>query len=217
MGCEQAQQNRRAGGQAQWCLQRRPPALNDVHAQRRIGIGPNMQAQYGGRGLRLGPRVAHYKQKLVVLGCGAVQAAQLLGARLGQPGEHSVYGGAAQSLLAGPQGIGRAGVGGAQPQQTLRIQALGLQRRSKGPVRRRHQRHRACAALRQRRQKQAPLGMHARVLQKLGQSPARPTATGQLGVQQRLARGHRLGTRRGQAGGAPDVGAQAIQGRGSEV
>ena len=136
-----------------------------MHAQRCIRIGRDTQAQNSGRGLRLGPRVAQYKQKLVVLGRSAVQAAQLLGARLGQPGQHGVYGSAAQGLLACPQGIGRACSGCAQPQQTLRGQALGLQRRGKGPVRRSHQRDRAAAAMRQRGQEQAPLVVHTRVLQ----------------------------------------------------
>ena len=49
--------------------------------------------------------------------------------------------------------------------ETLRGQALGLQRRGKGPVRRSHQRDRAAAAMRQRGQEQAPLVVHTRVLQ----------------------------------------------------
>ena len=157
----------------------------------------------------LGLQIAHDKQQFVVLSRCQLQAAQLVRAHLGQPRHHRIDRSAAQRLLGRPQtACWRNGGRGllrrvhgkrarAQAQQALGLQALGQQGRCKRRMRRADQHHRPTSVLRQGGQQEAPFVVHTGFLQQLGQSAHRPAATGQLGVQQGLTRGHRVQGRAG--------------------
>ena len=118
---------------------------------------------------------------------GHLQAAQLLGPHLWQPGQHGQHLGAAQRLFTGPQALG-GGVA-AHPQKAAGIQPLRGQPRPKRQVRRADQHHRANSFC-ERRQQQAPLMLAGVGLQNFAQSAHRPAATRQLGVQGGMAGEH---------------------------
>ena len=199
-----------AGRHLQSLLQRRATAFEDLQAQvvdlaRRRGIARlQRQAQHGGRRLLARSAGAHHKQQAVVFAGGHLQAAQLVGPRLRQPGQHRVDARAAQRLLGGPQTLGSHC--GLHPQQALAGHTARRQRRAKRHMGRCHQHHRRRAAAGQRRRQQPPFAVHAGGLQQLGQRPHRPAAAGQLGVQRRRTGSHHLGHRRGQCVGMPDIG-----------
>jgi hypothetical protein len=146
------------------------------------------QPQHRGRRLLLRLPRAHHEQQLAVLGGGHLQAAQLLGPHLRQPGQHGGHIGTAQGLLTGPQAGGsRLPV---HTQQALRLQTLRCQSRAERHVWSPHQHNRAAGA-RQRRQQQAPLGLAALRLQDFADGAHRPAPARQLRVQARVASGHR--------------------------
>ena len=137
---QQRRQPGRAGGQQQRLIQWRAAPLEDVQPQRVTArLRGGQQPQHGRRRLVPGLRRAHHKQQLGVLGCGHLQAPQLVRARLGQPGQHGGYIFAAQGLLGGPQPAG--GRGGVDAQQPVRIKPLACQPRRKRRMRCAHQHH----------------------------------------------------------------------------
>ena len=92
---------------------------------------------------------AHHEQALLEVLRGHLQAAQLLGPHLRQPGQHGRHARTAQRLLAGPDARRRIGGqrGALQHQQTRGVQPLRGQPRHERPVRRVDQHQRAGARM----------------------------------------------------------------------
>ncbi len=121
-----------------------------------------------------------------------------------QRGRHAA---ATQGLDAGPQGIAR--LAWKHQTQAIETNAGSSPGRRMGTVRRRDQHHGPAGSgkRRQRRQQEAEFADAAVFRQQLGQSPARPAAAGQLGIQPGEAGSQRRQRRHAEGIAAADVGA----------
>jgi len=131
------------------------------------------------RGLQ---RTEQRHPRLPGLGCNR-EAAQLLVARAGEPGEQRMAAPGAQHLLGGPQRI--AAPGRAHYGKMGEVQAGRRERRRIGQMRRRQPDDAlACPGkCRERRQHELQLAYAFTLAQDLAQAPGRPAAAGQLAVE----------------------------------
>ena len=209
-GADAAQARRQQRGQAaghrrqaQRARQRRPGALEQIDLQRPGAVvrprcpHPHQQTQRRGRGFaRGGLRPAHEHRALRRTGQ-HLQAAQLLGPGLRQPGHQHARRAGLEQLFGGPQAFGR-GVG-LQPDQAAFVDAVGPQAGGVRRVRRADQQHRGggCrtgaatggAQRAQQRREQAPCQRAGLGAEQFGQALAGPAAAGQLGVERGKAAG----------------------------
>ncbi len=180
-----------------------PAALEDLDLQGiAVGLQTHLHTQHGRRGLGPGPGGTHHEQQLGMFAGGHLQATELVGAGLRQPGQHGGDIGTPQRLLAGPH-AGGGRVGG-DPQQTFGGQALGREPGPERRMRRPHQQYRACRGPGQGRQQQAPFVLAAVGLQDFDQCAYRPAAPGQLRIQRCMPGGQHHTGRACQGIGTPD-------------